>query len=190
MAVKEVLDKQTKFNKYVKLVFDRNVIVNDMENLHKAFSMRLKQRDSYHQPIYETTIYAEKVMFARDRDDVIWQDITNTLIITFPQYSNFRKAQGEVTLIYSNAAGVIYGPMPKDALPSFEMKFLPVNIDQYQNFDCIETLGYKTSMGSFTTFTPVTVKEGYIQVETLGYKTRNSISQFISKLVGSITPGT
>lgn len=147
---------QTKYNMLVKLVFDREVFTTDMTTLHQAFSMDIKQKDSYHQPLYDKTINAESVSYAIDSQDA---PVRNTIIVKFSETDNFRKAIGPVKLKFNNSAGNIYGPKPKDALPTFEKEFTPVNIDLYQNPDTMETVKITETITGSSIVIPTVITE-------------------------------
>lgn len=176
---------QTNYNMFVKLVFDREVLSTDMDNLWRAFSMVINQRDSYHQPLYSKTLDAVGANYAVDSQGAVAK---NTIIVKFSPENNFRKAEGPVKLIFNNAAGNIYGPKPKDALASFEQEFTPVNIDMYQNPDTADTIRITENLVGSYILKAVTVVKHSPTADSI--KIVESITDVIIKpvLIGTINP--
>ena len=87
---------QTNYNMFVKLVFDREVLSTDIDNLWRAFPMVINQRDSYHQELYSKTLNAVSAGYAINSQGAV---VKTTIIIKFSPDENFRKAEGPVTYV-------------------------------------------------------------------------------------------
>ena len=170
---------QTNFNKYVRVTFDRNVNSLNFDANLRAFSLVITQRDHYSGPLYSKTILPISIEYA--------VDTLTAVILKFSDSSSFRKAEGAVTLKYNSIIGNLYGVNQTDRLNSFNLDFIPHDLDMYQNPYAAETILINNASTSSTLLTPITVHNASIEADSIIVGNLSS-SSFIVTQIGTIQP--
>ena len=135
---------QTNFNRYIQLVFDRPIVINDASIDVTAFSLYGQQRDYYGGPLVDKIWTPEMLQYAKNANGL---DVENVLLIIFPDsMENFRKSEGVLTLHYDASVGSLYGATDIDMLPDSDFTFVAQNTDMFQNPQIEETVRTQTAL--------------------------------------------
>lgn len=174
---------QTNYNKYICLTFDREVNSIDITQEYKAFTIKQTIRDSYHAKPYEKISLAISSQYAKD---TMGLDVKSKIIIIFSDTDNFRKAEGDVNVIYDDSVGTLHGKYERDKLTKFEQTFTPQNIDHYQNPDSLENIKVNINSNCIPNIIKVKQTKGQ-SIESIKAKIQNNIVTTVT-IVGTIKP--
>ena len=176
---------QTNYNRFIRIVFDREINATNLESNYKAFILYGKQRPYYGGPLEDVSFKPESIEYAVDSSGNINK---RAIILKFPNTNdNFRKTEGELTLSYDSNIGNLYGATDLDVLPSTDFKFTAVNTDMFQNPITYESILFSLVNNTSNRYILLNKLESSTYTESINVKLSSKATYEIL-LVGAINP--
>ena len=178
--------KDFNYNRLLKIKFDREVTFGqkDIRGTASAFTAVYMDKPTYSAAAIEKTVTASDVQYAVKADGTI--DKTQIIVI-FPREECFRACCGTLKVCFDRGKCALYGALPKDMLPSFELTITPTNLDRIKNPVPDDHIKIKNATGITINPYPIT-KVTYDGItDHIKIKSANSITHDIT-LTGTINP--
>lgn len=179
--------KDFNYNRLLKIKFDREVSFGqkDIRGAAVAFTATYMDKPTYSLTAIEKTVTASDVQYAVKADGTI--DKTQ-LIVIFPKDECFRACCGTLKVHFDRGKCTLYGALPRDVLPSFDLEITPTNLDRVKNPVPDDSIKIKQGNSISLNPYPVTyVTYGDTPAESIKTKIANTITLKIT-LTGTINP--